>query len=257
MILQFSLARLLILVTFFALVRFVQSSQLNLYGFRRITTGRDKGGYYHELFMRGRALLALKMQRTKIKGTGARKPSQPKSEPNFYSMPFVYEIKDAKQQRASLSLPVASTSMASIPNSDPSLVSATSTLPVSRYSIDTKSAPLLSSTTTLRESVLPGASGACASLLPPAGMSSVTRREIMDELLASSARMQALADGAFLRRSAAQTYSNQLKFASSLMSSSFQGSNMERGPLHLNALNKPGDCAVPDIWQRLGLMNNH
>lgn len=32
--------------------------QLNLYGFVRITQGRDKGAYYHERFLRGKRSLA-------------------------------------------------------------------------------------------------------------------------------------------------------------------------------------------------------
>lgn len=44
--------------------------QLNLYGFRRLTQGADSGAYYHELFLRGRPQLCLRMQRQKIKGTG-------------------------------------------------------------------------------------------------------------------------------------------------------------------------------------------
>jgi HSF-type DNA-binding len=37
--------------------------QLNLYGFVRITSGPDKGGYYHELFLKGRPLLCRHMRR--------------------------------------------------------------------------------------------------------------------------------------------------------------------------------------------------
>ena len=61
--------------------------QLNLYGFNRLTSGPDKGGYYHELFLRGKKFLAFRIQRVKIKGTGVRKPSSPHTEPQFYSMP--------------------------------------------------------------------------------------------------------------------------------------------------------------------------
>ena len=42
--------------------------QLNLYGFSRLTRGRDSGGYYHELFLRGKTYLTRSMSRTKIKG---------------------------------------------------------------------------------------------------------------------------------------------------------------------------------------------
>jgi hypothetical protein len=51
--------------------------------------GRDKGGYYHELFLRSKRFLSHRVQRIKIKGTGARKPSSPETEPNFYNAPFL------------------------------------------------------------------------------------------------------------------------------------------------------------------------
>jgi hypothetical protein len=60
--------------------------QLNLYGFSRITRGPDAGGYYHELFLRGKPHLTRRMIRTKIKGTGYKAASNPACEPNFYNM---------------------------------------------------------------------------------------------------------------------------------------------------------------------------
>lgn len=63
--------------------------QLNLYGFKRISNGRDKGGYYHELFLKGKPFLSYYLQRCRIKGTKVRKPASPDSEPNFYAMPFL------------------------------------------------------------------------------------------------------------------------------------------------------------------------
>lgn len=42
--------------------------QLNLYEFGRITEGPDKGAYFHELFHRGRPILASQIRRNKIKG---------------------------------------------------------------------------------------------------------------------------------------------------------------------------------------------
>jgi len=66
--------------------------QLNLYGFHRLTTGKDKGAYYHELFLRGMLNLSYFMKRTKIKGTRKRQPSKPEAEPNFYLMSFVPSV---------------------------------------------------------------------------------------------------------------------------------------------------------------------
>jgi len=61
--------------------------QLNLYGFQRISQGPDNGGYYHELFLRGRPGLCVNMKRTKVKGTTKTK-RDPDTEPNFYAMPM-------------------------------------------------------------------------------------------------------------------------------------------------------------------------
>jgi hypothetical protein len=51
--------------------------------------GRDKGAYYHELFLRSKRFLSHRIQRVKIKGKGARKPSSPETEPNFFSAPYL------------------------------------------------------------------------------------------------------------------------------------------------------------------------
>ena len=39
--------------------------QLNLYGFRRITEGRDKGSYFHDFFLKGKRKLCKKIKRKK------------------------------------------------------------------------------------------------------------------------------------------------------------------------------------------------
>ena len=64
--------------------------QLNLYGFTRIVSGPDSGGYYHELFLKGRPNLCTHMRRVGIpKGVDRRKiksANAHKKEPDFYSM---------------------------------------------------------------------------------------------------------------------------------------------------------------------------
>eukprot|EP00339_Tiarina_fusa_P014260 CAMPEP_0117047090 /NCGR_PEP_ID=MMETSP0472-20121206/32559_1 /TAXON_ID=693140 ORGANISM="Tiarina fusus, Strain LIS" /NCGR_SAMPLE_ID=MMETSP0472 /ASSEMBLY_ACC=CAM_ASM_000603 /LENGTH=406 /DNA_ID=CAMNT_0004759689 /DNA_START=100 /DNA_END=1320 /DNA_ORIENTATION=- len=65
--------------------------QLNLYGFSRLTAGPDRGGYYHELFIRGRMDLCKRMARTRVKGNGSKAASSPSTEPNFYAMPPCFE----------------------------------------------------------------------------------------------------------------------------------------------------------------------
>jgi hypothetical protein len=62
--------------------------QLNLYGFQRLTRkGPDKGGYYHEKFLRGKVFLAQYIQRNRVKGTCVRARSNPDDEPDFERMP--------------------------------------------------------------------------------------------------------------------------------------------------------------------------
>mmetsp|Transcript_24852 Transcript_24852/g.29302 ORF Transcript_24852/g.29302 Transcript_24852/m.29302 type:complete len:415 (-) Transcript_24852:409-1653(-) len=60
--------------------------QLNLYGFHRLTSGADKGGYYHERFLRGKPTLCEDMLRIRIKGKGSKSARNPETEPNFYTM---------------------------------------------------------------------------------------------------------------------------------------------------------------------------
>ena len=79
-----------ILPTFFDQNKYASfQRQLNLYGFKRLTKGPDRGSYYHELFLRGKRFLTRRMKRMKIKGSGARLASNPEDEPNFYNMSFL------------------------------------------------------------------------------------------------------------------------------------------------------------------------
>lgn len=66
------------------------SRQLNLYGFLRVTSGRDAGAYYHELFLQGRPNLVAYMRRV-----GAPKGMQDRrrfkvpegDDPDFWALP--------------------------------------------------------------------------------------------------------------------------------------------------------------------------
>ncbi|CAB9512695.1 Heat stress transcription factor [Seminavis robusta] len=80
--------------------------QLNLYGFKRVTTGPDRGGYYHEMFLREKRFIATKMKRTKVKGVG-RMPYSPDSDPDFYGLPFLPEIGGKIVAESSIMRPTA------------------------------------------------------------------------------------------------------------------------------------------------------
>lgn len=58
--------------------------QLNIYEFKRISTGPDKNGYYHLSFQRGKFDLLPRIKRVTVKGTGIRKAPHPEEEPDFY-----------------------------------------------------------------------------------------------------------------------------------------------------------------------------
>jgi len=76
-----------VLPRFFKQSKFMSfTRQLNLWGFKRITKGRDSGAYYHELFLRSRPRLSMLMRRQKIKGTGIKLTPNPETEPNFYKI---------------------------------------------------------------------------------------------------------------------------------------------------------------------------
>lgn len=234
--------------------------QLNLYGFRRITAGRDKGGYYHELFLRGRSLLALKMQRTKVKGTGARKPSQPDTEPDFYDMKFVLEKPSKKPAQLVTSPRAVTMPMSAV---SPSSVSLQAPLHAVAYVSKYAPSPPLSSKPLVRGSYLGGMTtsvdlgmkSSLPSLLAPASMTNANRREIIDRMIANSTRMQNLAHSgnggsshldfpAYNMRgcnTGNMPHDHPLGFGTSLLA----GASAQRGPLHLNALNMPCMCAIP------------
>jgi hypothetical protein len=49
------------------------------------TLGPDKGGYYHEMFLRGKQFLTKHIKRSKVKGTGPRKSVPPELVPDLYA----------------------------------------------------------------------------------------------------------------------------------------------------------------------------
>ena len=53
--------------------------QLNMYGFIRITSGPNAGGYYHELFLKGRPNLCLHMRRVGVPHGEDRRKVRPKN----------------------------------------------------------------------------------------------------------------------------------------------------------------------------------
>ena len=57
--------------------------QANGWGFRRVTQGRDRNSYYHEMFLRGLPHLCKMMKRP---GVAEKKQSDPEHEPDFYKI---------------------------------------------------------------------------------------------------------------------------------------------------------------------------
>jgi len=51
--------------------------------------GPEKGGYYHEMFLRGKQFLSWHICRFKLKGTGRRQPSSFKNFPDFSTLPAI------------------------------------------------------------------------------------------------------------------------------------------------------------------------
>ena len=64
------------------------SIKLNILTFFRSNRLLHWPGYYHDMFLQNSPQMAQSIVRQKLKGTGPRRPAQPDTEPNFYSMPL-------------------------------------------------------------------------------------------------------------------------------------------------------------------------
>ena len=80
--------------------------QLNLYGFvRLLSNGPDKGGYYHEKFLRSKSKLCKLIKRIPLKGSKHSLCQDSQQEPKFYSMPYLPDFDSASFDKSSASLP--------------------------------------------------------------------------------------------------------------------------------------------------------
>jgi hypothetical protein len=89
---------------------------VNLYGFRRLTAGKDRGAYYHELFLRGRPDLYRRLVRVRVKGTGIKFAASPATEPDFDTYP---RCVDNGVDFRSGGVPVAIETDTAMPTADP------------------------------------------------------------------------------------------------------------------------------------------
>ena len=67
--------------------------QCNLYGFRRLTKASgevSRNAVYHELFLRGKEFLSLRMRPEKVNGNGVKPANLFSQEPKFFEMPFCH-----------------------------------------------------------------------------------------------------------------------------------------------------------------------
>ncbi len=68
--------------------------QCNLYGFRRLTKASgdlSRTAVYHELFLRGKEFLSLRMRPTKVNGNGVKPANRFDEEPKFFELPYCYK----------------------------------------------------------------------------------------------------------------------------------------------------------------------
>ncbi|CAB9511921.1 shock factor protein [Seminavis robusta] len=174
--------------------------QLNLYGFQRITQGRDKNSYYHEYFLRGRPLLAQKITRTKVKGKGARKASSPETEPRFYELPWL------EDNTARSSQPQVATG--TVPEAPPVSAAAIPPPAASAPTIDPTLVALAAGTPAMAVPAVPASAPAAPSLMAPAmGLPAPAITTSLGEALGYLTYSQALSAAQMVAAGSAQLHS--------------------------------------------------
>ena len=63
--------------------------QLTMYGFRRITKGRDRNGYFHCMFLRNRDFLVTQIERESSRRCEKGRIQAKAADPDLWSLPFV------------------------------------------------------------------------------------------------------------------------------------------------------------------------
>lgn len=71
--------------------------QANGWGFRRVTQGRDRNSYYHELFLRGLPHLCKKMKRPGVAEKGS---ADSEHEPDFHKISEIYTVPDKAEDES-------------------------------------------------------------------------------------------------------------------------------------------------------------
>jgi hypothetical protein len=73
--------------------------QANGWGFRRVTQGRDRNSYYHELFLRGLPHLCKKMKRP---GVSEKQAADPDHEPDLFKISETHPVPDKSEDESIL-----------------------------------------------------------------------------------------------------------------------------------------------------------
>jgi hypothetical protein len=71
--------------------------QANGWGFRRVTQGRDRNSYYHELFLRGLPHLCKEMKRPGVAEKGS---ADSEHEPDFHKISEIYTVPDKAEDES-------------------------------------------------------------------------------------------------------------------------------------------------------------